>query len=327
MDWRAGFTAEYHLFIVNPDTWEDEREIPMKSGSISRSLDGNLAESATLELTEDIRESWIRAYLVARQDGAVERFPLFTGLTSIPKRDIDGLRETYSVDCYSVLKPASDKMTQLGEYVLAGTQAAKKAAEYLKKTGIRAVYSGNSPSLADSIVAESGETYLTMALKLIDAIGWHLRISGSGEVSIEPYTDDIRASFSGLDADVIEPSVSDSQDWYSCPNVLRVVGSSHSVTVRDDAAVRSRGREIWAEESVTETQSESLTDYARRRLSELQQATKTIEYTRRFSPDVRPGDLVRVSYPGVGIDGKYRVISQDIDMSYGCRTGEVSYEQ
>ena len=327
MDWRAGFTAEYHLFIVNPDTWEDEREIPMKSGSISRSLDGELAESASFDLTENIRETWVRAYLVARQDGAVERHPLFTGLTSIPKRDINGQMETFSVDCYSVLKPAADKMTQLGEYVLAGTQAARKAAEYLRKTGIRAGYLGNSPNLADSIVAESGETYLTMALKLINAIGWHLKITGRGEVSIEPYSNEIRASFSGMDADVVEPSVSDSQDWYSCPNVLRVVGNSHAVTVRDDAAVRLRGREIWSEEKATETQNESLADYARRRLSELQQATKTIEYTRRFNPDVRPGDLVRFSYPGIGIDGNYRVISQDIDLTYGCRTGEVSYEQ
>ena len=69
-----------------------------------------------------------------------------------------------------------------------------------------------------------------------------------------------------------------------------------------------------------------LGQYALARLKELQSPARSLDYTRRFNPNVMPGDVVRISYPAQDINGLFRVASQSIDLEYGARTKEVAYE-
>lgn len=330
MNWAKGISASYRCYKVNPDTWEDLEEIPIISGSVSRDSGDALLESASLVVREKLGEIWIRVYLVAEQAGGTERVPLFTGLTSCPTRDLVGQRESYTVDCYSRLKVAADKMLPLGYYVPAGARAAETAAQLLKTAGIEVEITGGSGFVTDYIVAEGSETVLTMVHRIVQAIGWALRIDGRGQVSILPQDKDIKGTF-GNDIDMIEPSVKDSDDWYACPNVLRVTCGSQTVVVYDDntesdLSVQARGREIWAQESVSMSDTSMLPVYARQRLKELQAHTRTLSYSRRFDPDVRVGDLISISYPQSGLGGTYRVTSQKINLSHGARTEEEVYE-
>jgi hypothetical protein len=136
--------------------------------------------------------------------------------------------------------------------------------------------------------------------------------------------------FDALENDIIELTVTDAQDWYSCPNVLRVINGDMTAIARDDdpdskySTVR-RGREIWMEEtSPSLNNGESIEEYAFRRLKELQSPARQIGYDRRFVPDIVPGDIVGVHHPAQRIDGDFRITSQRIELGYGCRTSEES---
>ena len=362
MDWNKGYSARYEMTEVDPVTWRDISTLRLTGGKIDRSADG-LKESADIDMTEDPGEKWIRIYLDARQNGAASRTALFTGLTSAPKREIDGRRNTFSAACYSVLKPCDDILLPRGWYVPAGADGAKLIARLLdviapvsyagqKKTintidyvtdengsvltteqnnQIGIISSGitggeiASPELSTAIIAEDGETRLTMAQKIADAINWNIRITGMGEIDIEPYNTEIKAVFSP-DADMIEPKLSVENDWYSCPNVFRAIMDGMAAVARDDSAdsrlsTISRGREIWQEETDCDLSgSETLSAYAIRRLKELQNPSKTVSYDRRYNPDVAIGSYVRLNYPQ--ISGTVKVTSQSVTLGYACTTAE-----
>ena len=104
MDWSKGFSARYILTTVDPKTWTDQKEFKFTKGSIDRDSTSDLKESASVTMTEKItdNECWVRIYLQARQGGTGAKVALFTGLTAFPERKLDGVRETYNIDCYSV---------------------------------------------------------------------------------------------------------------------------------------------------------------------------------------------------------------------------------
>lgn len=333
MEWNKGYTARFSLCRVDPRTWVDAEELRFTGGSIDRA-DDDLLESADLEMTEVPAgtEHWVRIYLEARQSGVPVRAALFTGLTSAPERSIDGGRESFRCECYSVLKPAEDILLDPGWYAGPGTAGAYIAAQLLSCGPAPVEWSEGSPALREYLVAENGETRLSMAWKIIMAIGWRLRIDGAGTIHIEPQpTEPVRVF--GPENDVLELALSDEQDWFDCPNCLKVMSGNVSATARDDdpesaLSTVNRGREVWACESrVDLSDGESLGSYARRRLRELQMPARIISYTRRFDPDVRVGDLVEVRYPGEGIDGVFRVMTQSITLGHNGATREEAAEE
>jgi len=329
MNWDKGFSASYIAMKVNPSTWEDEGEILITGGKIDRDIESALVESANIETTEELGELWIRLYLVAKQGDGAERIPLFTGLTSSPTRSLSGYNPSYSVDCFSVLTPCADRMLPRGWFAPKDGNGAAIIADLLGIAGAEVETFEGGGTLTGAIVAESGETYLSMAHKVADAIGWQIRIDGRGKIHVEPFPDAVAIRFND-DNDVIQPNIKDTRDWYSCPNVLRVTYESYAAIARDDdpespLSTVNRGREIWAEEAAQLSSSAPLAAYAQQRLKELQSPAREITYTRRFMPDLRPGDLVGISYPGAEIDGTFRIKSQTVELGYGADTEETVY--
>jgi hypothetical protein len=327
MDWTKGFSASYIAMKVNPSTWEDEGEILITGGKIDRDIESALIESANIETTEDLGELWIRLYLVAKQGDGAERIPLFTGLTSSPTRSLSGYNPSFSVDCFSVLTPCADRMLPRGWFAPKDGNGAAIIADLLGIAGAEVETFEGGGTLTGAIVAESGETYLSMAHKVADAIGWQIRIDGRGKIHVEPYPDNPSVRFND-DNDVIQPNIKDTRDWYSCPNVLRVTYESYAAIARDDdpespLSTVNRGREIWAEEAAQLSSSAPLAAYAQQRLKELQKPARKLEYVRRFMPNLRPGDLVSMNYPEIDIEGDFRIDSQSLTLGYGCDTEEV----
>jgi len=329
MNWNLGYTATYRLTLVDSATWRDIDTLDIVDGSISRTL-SDLMESADVTMTELPLngEAWVRIWLDTMQNGAYEHTALFTGLTSAPERTLDGKRESWSVECYSVLKPAADVLLERGWYAPSDTNGAMLAARLLGVGSAPVKYADDSPTLTSAIIAEDGETNLTMARKIVNAIGWKIRLNGQGEISIEPSTDDSVATLDALENDSIELEITDTNDWYSCPNVLRCTSGDLTATARDDdedsrLSTTSRGREIWAEETdVSLASNESLASYAIRRLKELQAPSRTVSYSRRYNPEIYPGDVITLHYPGVDIEGLFRVESQSITLGYNAQVSE-----
>lgn len=328
MNWNKGFSARYYMTLVDPDTWRDVQRYEITGGSVSRAA-GNLMEAADIDMTDTPQsESWIRIYLDASQQDAGARPALFTGLLSTPATKWTGSRRSYQAECYSVLQPAADVLLQRGWFASAGMDGAKLIAGLLSCGPAPVTYEEGSPILSDSIVAEDQETNLSMAQKILEAIGWRIRITGPGEINVCPKANEPSALFDAFENDCIEMSITDTLDRFNCPNVFRATYGDVSAVARDDdpespLSTFARRREVWKEESVSLLNAnETVAEYALRRLKEEQSPSRTAQYARRFRPDITVGDIVTLHHPAQNIEGNFRITSQKIDLGYGARTTE-----
>ena len=329
MDWNKGFSAEYYATTVDPGTWRDIERLEITGGSISRTGSG-LRQSADITCREydPAQERWVRIYLTAKQNDTGAREALFTGLATSPEIEINGSVKEYPLQCFSVLKPAEDVFLSRGWFAPAGASGAQIIKQLLEVCPCPVTVSAGSPILSQAIVAEESETNLTMIEKVLKAINWRLRILGDGTVEIDPQPETAGETFDAIKNDSIEPQISLAHDWYKCPNCFRAIRDDMSGTARDDSpdsmlSTVTRGREVWAQDTSCDlADDESIAEYAVRRLAEEQEHYINIKYTRRFSPDITVGDLVRLYYPAQGIDGAYKITSQDIALEYGAATSE-----
>ena len=323
MDWSKGIEARYYGSIVDKDTWRDIERFEITGGSVSRSTE-NLIESADIECVNYTKgEQWVRIWLDARQDGASEHIPIFTGLATSPEDNHNGGLITNSLECYSVLKPCQDVLLPRGWYAPSGS-GKTVVSELLSVTPAPKEMAENMPRLKKNIIAEENESYLTMLNKVLLALDWRIRIHGDGTIEVCPYSTEVVETFN-MDNDVIEPTFSKNYDWYSCPNVFRAVSGNDSVTVKDESdsplSIVNRGREIWAEDtSCNLNENETLYEYALRRLKELQTVAVKVSYDRRFNPNILVTDVVRLNYPQVS--GVFAVSSQTVEIGYGAKTTE-----
>lgn len=329
MDWNAGYSASYYATFIDPRTWKDVERFEIKSGSVKRESDG-LMYSASFDCSayEKDTERWVRIWLDARQGSESAHVPLFTGLATSPAESFNGNIIENTIECYSVLKPAEDILLDRGWYVPAGVSGSALIRSLLSATPAPITEDEHAPSLNESIIAEDGESRLTMVGKVLTAMGWRLRLDGYGTIHIAPSATEASASYDPLLNDAIEPEVEVERDWYGCPNVFRAVSDDISAVARDDSiksplSTVNRGREVWIEETDCDlNDGESIADYAARRLRELQMVSSRAKYNRRFNPNVLPTDLVRLHYPVQGLEGLYRVESQSIEIGHGAKTSE-----
>ena len=330
MDWSKGFTASYYATVVDPTIWSDISRINISGGSVNRT-DTDVMETATLdcEYFDTMRELWIRVYVEAKQNDESYRAPVFTGILTAPNHSISDGHITTSIDCQSVLKPAKDVLLDRGWYIPSGTNSGNIIRTLLSVTPAPITIADGSPEIEANIVAEDGETRLSMVEKILDSInGWSLKINGNGEIEFSEDNDLSVVTFDELSNDSIEPEISFENNWHECPNVLRVVSGDLVAIVKDDdpdspLSIPARGREIWeTETNSTISSSDSLGLFARERLKEKQRATYKISYKRRFEPRVRLYDVVELNYPRYNISGLYMIESQTINLSYGISISE-----
>lgn len=334
MDWRKGFSSRYYITIVDQDTWKDIKRLEITGGSIRRSST-DLRHSADLTVVNynETREKLIRVWFDAKQNSESSHTPLFTGYATSPGRDINGLRVSNALQCYSVLKAADDVRLPKGWYAPAGASAVWQIQELLKVTKAPVSILGNTSDLSKinlkkAIVAEQNETNLSMIEVLLNTINWRMTLTGLGEIVLDNYPKEAAVVFDSREHDVLEPSLSDDYDWFDCPNVFRAVMDDDYAEARDEdpnspLSIQNRGREVWAEESSCSlNENETLAEYARRRLKELQKVGRVVSYDRRFRPDLTVTDLVRLNYPAQKITGTFVVTSQGIDLGFGAKTSE-----
>lgn len=330
MNWNNGFSARYYVSEVDPSTWKDISRIEVKGGSISVTGEGlrNAADIDCIDF-DRTREFYVRIWMDARQEGeSPAHVALFTGLASAPDRELDGARKDDKIQLCSVLQPCQDVLMQRGWYAPAGTLASIVITDLLSVTAAPVEIQGETPALLDHIVAEDKENHLTMAEKVLTAIGWRMSVKGDGTILIRPQPTEATAIFDPLENDAIETKIKDSYDWKSAPNVFRATTSTRSVTYRDTdessiLSVPTRGREIWAEDTDCNlNDGESLESYAERRLKEEQAIRRQLSYTRRFRPDLLVSDVVELRYPKQDIYGTFVITSQNIALGSGAPISE-----
>lgn len=333
MDWRRGYSAEYYMTLVDPKTLRDTKRFELTGGTIKLES-SNLLTSADLNCVNyrETSEKLIRVWLDTSQRGEEgSHIPLFTGYTSSPDRNIEGSKETQKLQCYSVLLPASDILLPRGWYApveIDGVSVIKMLLAPTKFNIDVAPIQDKNRNLSSAIIAEDGETNLTMVEKILSIINWRMWISGDGVIHIGPYDPEPTVQFDAVANDIVETSLTVSYDWFNCPNVVRVIQDDEYAIARDidsdtPMSIRNRGREVWYEESDCNlNDGETLQEYANRTLTELQRVSTTISYDRRFVPDIYPLNVIRMNFPKQGITGRYMITSQSIELGYNARTSE-----
>ena len=327
MNYGAGYKATYNAAIIDPRSWAETTRLEIISGNIKRQSTG-IRQTADITVSDfdQSRETWVRVFMDARQDENVTREAIFTGVVSSPQKAIDGATVTKPLECYSVLKPCDDIQLQRGWYVAAGRNGASAIKELLAVSPAPVVVDGIAPELAAHIVAESGDTNLSMIDRILEAINWRLTIKGDGTIVLGPKPVAPKITFDAKSMDIIEASLTVTRDWFSCPNVFRATSGDASAEERDDdpaspMSTVSRGREIiMAEDDVTLASDEGIAEYAARRLREEQQVAELADYARRFVPGLNVGDIVKIAY--AEITGEYTIDEQQIELTHNGRTTE-----
>ena len=335
MNWRQGYVATYRLYSVNQSTWGDGDEIDgLVSASVTKDGDSELVEDASISVDVDNGETikgYVRLVLEAKNNSGMARADIGTFLVTAPKRSINNHLVTLDLECYSVLKPAADKLLPPGWYFPKGGDPIVGAYELLSDSLKCPVEYSESGLSTDKIkVAESNETALSMAQYLLEDTGYFIKIDGKGRVSIakKPFTYNI--VFDTVDNDVLMPDITDETDIFEVPNILRVTDSSgnyETIYNNDDnssTSISALGWEKWSAEQLELDYGESLVGKGAERMEELSKSTRKISYTREFNPDVKLNDIGLYLLPQQGIVGAFRVISQSIELGAGVTVNEIS---
>lgn len=330
IEWSKGFVSNYYAMVVDPVTWRDVSRIELVDGSINYT-DSGLRGSADITCGEfDYEnEQWIRIYLNARQGYESENIPLFTGLSISPDLSYNGKTLSNKIQCFSPLTIADVIYLPLGWYARKDANGAETIKDLLSEiVPAPIIIDGSSPNLSQNLVAEKDETYLKMIDKILESIGWVIKLDGNGTIRISPESSDIVGSFDHINNRFLEEEIEIHTNWDKIPNVFRAIGNGVSAIAKDENgesrfSIQNRGREIWEQDtSVTLNDGETIGEYADRRLQELQELSRTASYSRRYEPNVRIGDRISINYPNQNLVGIFTVTSQTINLSYSCRVSE-----
>lgn len=342
MDWTRGMSQEFEYMVVDPGTWREKGRLDLiESCTVERDLEADTLGSASIDVTGDPGEVYVRVYLVATQDGATERFPLGTLLAQTPQTEFDGMRETASVDAYTPLIELKENKPPLGFYIAEGDDVMERVAE-LAAEHARApvVPCEDGATMPYDFVANASDTWQGFLSDAAAMAGHRFDLDELGRICFAPSADRPTApvwTFSEGNSSILRPAVTTERDMYGVPNVVEAVWSEDgdfifSRAVNDDpnsaTSTVARGREILHRDDSPDiagiVTQKALDEYARRKLEELSAVECRVTYSHGYCP-VRTGDCVRLDHPRAGLDGVLaRVVSQSIDCSTSCQVEETA---
>lgn len=333
IDWAGGYSTEWRVFEVDPETWADGDEVSGLSG-LQVSRDSNLPTvergSATLDVPmgTPMEERYLRFAMTAVSGTSVERVDVATMLCSSGSGTLDKGLDMRSLSGESVLYPASVCRITPYTYAPAGTDGAEYAAAMLRsciKAPVAVV--GEGFTLDSYMAFEPDDDLLARVLALLGAGGYGPRISGRGVVTLAPRDTRPSLDLREASARMLSPQRSYRFDLREVKNRWRTVsGTAYADAVNDDpnspTSYATRG--YWVDEverSPKLVNGETLRAHAERMLAEQRVVTVSTSYKRRYWPDVYPGSIVAATRDTVGVDGWLTVTKQgitcgtDIDVS------------
>lgn len=343
IDWTASMQQTFEFYIVDPDTWKDERRIDTVTRcTINRESSNATLGSATVDCSEALDECYIRIYLVAIQNGITEKVPLGTFLIQTPSISFDGKATSISMDAYTPLIELKGSLPPIG-YSLLKDQAIMDTASKLCRERMRApvVATTTDDKLNADFVSNLDDTWLSFISDLIANAKYNFGLDELGRVIFEP-TQDIAAlrsvwTYNDDNSSVLYPDVSNDRDLYGIPNVVEVVYSSNvgykfSRVKNDDpnspVSTVTRGREVIYRDSNPSfagvpTQ-DQIDDYAVQLLRSMSCLEHTLTYSHGYCP-VRVGDCVTLNYSRAGLNNvRAKVVAQSISCETGCRVEETA---
>lgn len=345
-DWTKSMEQTFEYYIVDPGTWKDVRKLTqVKNSSITRELSSDTLGSASFTVTELLGECYIRTYLVIKQNGITEKFPLGTHLVQTPSSSFNGRVHSFDLDAYTSLLELKEKQPDIGysiRYQLVGVDKnILKNAYLLTRENVRApvVETEDSKELENDFVSDPNESWLSFISDLIANAKYQFDVDELGKIGFMKIVDIDqmipRWTFNDDNSSILLPEITMNNDIYGIPNVVEVIytnGRVHYEEVIENndpnspVSIQNRGRRITYREvdpNLTGIPTPiQIRDYAENLLKQLSSVEYTISYKHGYCP-VRVGDCVRLNYSRAGIsDIKAKVISQNIECKSGCTVTE-----
>lgn len=340
-DWRKSMQQTFEYYIVDPGTWEDDKKLDnVKSCTINRDSTVETLGSASLNVTESVGEAYVRAYLIAIQNGITDKVPLATVLVQTPSSSFNGKVRDVTMDAYTPLIELKENPPPIGFSIQKGENIMKHAYD-LTSEHVRApvVKPSSTEILHDNFVANTEDNWLTYITDLVANAEYALDLDEMGRILYAPKQDTaslqpVWTYTDGKDS-IMYPDFNVDHDLYDVPNAVEVIYSNGGTTYRakvvnDDenspVSTVNRGREklrrVINPDMGGAPSQEQVDRYAEQLLRNLSTLEYTITYTHGYCP-VRVGDCVRINCTRAKlIDIKAKVVSQSIKCEPGCPVTE-----
>lgn len=342
-DWTKPMTRTFEYYTVDPGTWKDVKKLDtVKSCTIKRDSTVETLGSATIDVTDMLGESYVRAYLITIQNGVTEKHPLGTYLVQTPSSKFDGKVNDVSMDAYTPLLELKENPPPLGYSLLKDVNIMDEAYRLVREHARAPIVKTScDETLYSDFVANTSDTWMSFLTDLISNAKYIFELDELGRILFSPKQDTATLqpvwTFDDGNSSILYPSITMNHDFYGIPNVVEIVYSSatdiyHARVVNDDSnsptSTVSRGREILYRVTdfpyAGDPTNNQIQEYAEQLLKELSTIEYTVSYTHGYCP-VRVGDCVRLNYKRAGItDIKARVIGQSIKCTPDCPVTETA---
>lgn len=343
IDWSESMEQSFEYYEVDPNTWKDIRKIEnVKSCSIDRDESSDTLGSASISIVDTLGETYIRAYLLIRQNGNNFRVTLGTFLVQTPSSDFDGKNRNVTMDCYTPLLELKENPPPLGYTLMKGENIMERAYEICRENCRAPVVETKLEKVLEAnFVSNTDDTWLVFLQDLLAQAKYKFYLDEEGKILFAPIQklEQLKPvwTFNDDNSSILYPDINLEHDLYGIPNVVEVVCSTGTEMytariVNDDpnspTSTINRGREILYRETSPNIQGipsvEQINEYAEALLEELSSVEYQVSYKHGYCP-VRVGDCVRLNYERADLkDIKAKVISQSINCETSCSVDETA---
>lgn len=343
IDWSESMEQSFEYYEVDPNTWKDIRKIEnVKSCSIDRDESSDTLGSASISIVDTLGETYIRAYLLIRQNGNNFRVTLGTFLVQTPSSDFDGKNRNVTMDCYTPLLELKENPPPLGYTLMKGENIMERAYEICRENCRAPVVETKLEKVLEAnFVSNTDDTWLVFLQDLLAQAKYKFYLDEEGKILFAPIQklEQLKPvwTFNDDNSSILYPDINLEHDLYGIPNVVEVVCSTGTEMytariVNDDpnspTSTVNRGREILYRETNPNIQgipsTEQIDEYAESLLEELSSVEYQVSYKHGYCP-VRVGDCVRLNYERADLkDVKAKVISQSINCETSCSVDETA---
>ena len=343
IDWSESMEQSFEYYEVDPNTWKDIRKIEnVKSCSIDKDESSDTLGSASISIVDTLGETYIRAYLLIRQNGNNFRVTLGTFLVQTPSSNFDGKNRNVTMDCYTPLLELKENPPPLGYTLMKGENIMERAYEICRENCRAPVVETKLEKVLEAnFVSNTDDTWLVFLQDLLAQAKYKFYLDEEGKILFAPIQklEQLKPvwTFNDDNSSILYPDINLEHDLYGIPNVVEVVCSTGTEMytariVNDDpnspTSTVNRGREILYRETSPNIQGipsvEQINEYAETLLEELSSVEYQVSYKHGYCP-VRVGDCVRLNYERADLkDIKAKVISQSINCETSCSVDETA---
>lgn len=343
IDWSESMEQSFEYYEIDPNTWKDIRKIEnVKSCSIDRDESSDTLGSASISIIDTLGETYIRAYLLIRQNRNNFRVTLGTFLVQTPSSDFDGKNRNVTMDCYTPLLELKENPPPLGYTLMKGENIMERAYEICRENCRAPVVETKLEKVLEAnFVSNTDDTWLVFLQDLLAQAKYKFYLDEEGKILFAPIQklEQLKPvwTFNDDNSSILYPDINLEHDLYGIPNVVEVVCSTGTEmytarVVNDDpnspTSTVNRGREILYRETSPNIQgipsTEQIDEYAESLLEELSSVEYQVSYKHGYCP-VRVGDCVRLNYERADLkDVKAKVISQSINCETSCSVDETA---